>query len=639
MLIQNWQKSNINSKQTKPFVIDLLDMDYFNYHRRKSSEVKIGKTPLGDNNPIRIQSMTNTSTMDTLACVEQSIRIIEAGGDYVRLTAQGVREAENLANIKNDLHKKGYYTPLVADIHFNPSAAEAAAKIVEKVRINPGNFVDCARKFKHLEYTEEEYAAEIDKIRARLVPFLQICRKHKTAIRIGVNHGSLSDRIMSRYGDTPVGMVESCLEFLRICKDESFSDIVISIKASNTVIMVRTVRLLVAAMEKENMHYPLHLGVTEAGDGEDGRIKSAVGIGALLADGIGDTIRVSLSEAPEQEIPVAKKLVDYIYKRNHHPIIHAQKALEFDYFNPQKRNTWSSGNIGGTQVPVVIADYNENGTPLSQYPFKADFYYTGKNDYKNFPAALNRIIDFSHYKPAKNQYPLFSIYEIDKIENCNAPIKFLSIQLSDYNGTIQHILNEDKNIVLILNSTHSNPVGEQRALFHQLINDKINAPIILRNEYNESSEEDLQLKAGADFGALLLDYFGEGIWLKNKGEIDTSNLVQYMFGILQATRQRISKTEYISCPGCGRTLFDLQQTISRVKAATSHLKGLKIGIMGCIVNGPGEMADADYGYVGAARGKISLYKGKTCIEKNIPEENAVDKLIELIKENGDWKDK
>lgn len=619
--------------------MDLLDIDYFNYHRRKSSEVKIGKTPLGGNNPIRIQSMTNTSTMDTQACVEQSIRIIEAGGDYVRLTAQGVREAENLANIKNDLHKKGYYTPLVADIHFNPNAAEAAAKIVEKVRINPGNFVDCARKFKHFEYTEEEYAAEIDKIRARLVPFLQICRKHKTAIRIGVNHGSLSDRIMSRYGDTPEGMVESCLEFLRICKDESFSDIVISIKASNTVIMVRTVRLLVAAMEKENMHYPLHLGVTEAGDGEDGRIKSAVGIGTLLADGIGDTIRVSLSEAPEQEIPVAKKLVDYIYKRNHHPIIHAQKAPEIDYFNPQKRNTRSSGNIGGTQVPVVIADYNENGTPLSQYLFKADFYYTGKNDYKNFPATLNRIIDFSHYKPAPNQFPLFSTHEINKIEDCNASIKFLSIQLSDYNKTIQHILNEDKSIVLILSSTHSNPVGEQRALFHQLINDKISAPVILRNEYNESSEEDLQLKAGADFGALLLDYFGEGIWLQNNGEIDTSNLVQYMFGILQATRQRISKTEYISCPGCGRTLFDLQQTISRVKAATSHLKGLKIGIMGCIVNGPGEMADADYGYVGAARGKISLYKGKTCIEKNIPEENAVDKLIELIKENGDWKEK
>lgn len=619
--------------------MDLLDIDYFNYHRRKSSEVKIGKTPLGGNNPIRIQSMTNTSTMDTQACVEQSIRIIEAGGDYVRLTAQGVREAENLANIKNDLHKKGYYTPLVADIHFNPNAAEAAAKIVEKVRINPGNFVDCARKFKHFEYTEEEYAAEIDKIRARLVPFLQICRKHKTAIRIGVNHGSLSDRIMSRYGDTPEGMVESCLEFLRICKDESFSDIVISIKASNTVIMVRTVRLLVAAMEKENMHYPLHLGVTEAGDGEDGRIKSAVGIGTLLADGIGDTIRVSLSEAPEQEIPVAKKLVDYIYKRNHHPIIHAQKAPEIDYFNPQKRNTRLSGNIGGTQVPVVIADYNENGTPLSQYLFKADFYYTGKNDYKNFPATLNRIIDFSHYKPAPNQFPLFSTHEIDKIEDCNASIKFLSIQLSDYNKTIQHILNEDKSIVLILSSSHSNPVGEQRALFHQLINDKISAPVILRNEYNESSEEDLQLKAGADFGALLLDYFGEGIWLKNNGEIDTSNLVQYMFGILQATRQRISKTEYISCPGCGRTLFDLQQTISRVKAATSHLKGLKIGIMGCIVNGPGEMADADYGYVGAARGKISLYKGKTCIEKNIPEENAVDKLIELIKENGDWKEK
>ena len=583
--------------------------------------------------------MTNTSTMDTPACVEQSIRIIEAGGDYVRLTAQGVREAENLANIEDELHRRGYHTPLVADIHFNPNAADAAARIVEKVRINPGNFVDCARKFKLLEYTEAEYASEIEKIRNRLIPFLQICREHKTAIRIGVNHGSLSDRIMSRYGDTPEGMVESCLEFLRICKDESFPDVVISIKASNTVIMVRTVRLLISAMEKEDMHYPLHLGVTEAGDGEDGRIKSAAGIGALLADGIGDTIRVSLSEAPEHEIPVAKKLVTYICERNNHSHIDAFAAPGLSYFNPARRNTRQTGNIGGAQVPVVIADYNENENFPSGQNLKADFYYTGNICPENFPKELNQIIDFACYEPRENRYPLFSIKEIEAIKDCKAPIKFLSLQYTDYTEAVGSLLSGDKDIVLILDSSHKNPVGERRALFHQLINDKIETPVILRKQYNESQEEDLQIKAGADFGALLLDYFGEGIWLRNKGNINSQKTIQYMFGILQATRQRISKTEYISCPGCGRTLFDLQQAISRIKAATGHLKGLKIGIMGCIVNGPGEMADADYGYVGAARGKISLYKGKNCIEKNIPEEDAVDKLIELIKENGDWKEK
>ncbi|MCH5328844.1 MAG: 4-hydroxy-3-methylbut-2-en-1-yl diphosphate synthase [Coprobacter sp.] len=608
-------------------------MDYFNYHRRESTEVNIGNTPLGGTHPIRIQSMTNTSTMDTAACVEQSIRIIEAGGEYVRLTAQGVKEAGNLAAIEEELHRRGYHTPLVADIHFNPNAADVAATTVEKVRINPGNFVDCARKFRHLEYTDEEYAAEIEKIRARLVPFLNICREHKTAVRIGVNHGSLSDRIMSRYGDTPEGMTESCLEFLRICKEESFSDVVISIKASNTAVMVRTVRCLIAAMYKEDMHYPLHLGVTEAGDGEDGRIKSAVGIGTLLADGIGDTIRVSLSEAPECEIPVARKLVDYITGRAGHAAIEGSPAPAVDYLNPSRRKTRATGIMGGEQLPVVIAD-GSAGTPQGLSP---DFCYTGTAA-GEVPEPAGQIVDFRYWKPGANRYPLFTTEQTGDILSCAAPVKFLELQYSCYNDGVRDLLRQDPHIVLILDSFHLNPVGEYRAMLHRLIQDGVESPVILRREYSESGEEELQLKAGADFGALLLDGFADGIWLRNNGDIPAGRLVQNMFGILQAARQRFSKTEYISCPGCGRTLFDLQQTIARVKAATSHLKGLKIGIMGCIVNGPGEMADADYGYVGAGRGKISLYKGKKCIEMNIPEVNAVERLIALIQENGDWKE-
>lgn len=615
-------------------------MDYFNYHRRKSSVTRIGNTPLGGEYPIRIQSMTNTRTHETLPCVEQSIRIIDAGADYVRLTAQGTKEAENLANIEAELHRRGYHVPLVADIHFNPNVADVSARIVEKVRINPGNFVDSARTFVHVDYTDEEYAEEIEKLKKRFIQFLTICKEHNTAVRIGVNHGSLSDRIMSRYGDTPAGIVESCMEFLRVCKEENFNDVVLSIKASNTGIMIKSVRLLIAAMEREGMNYPLHLGVTEAGDGEDGRIKSAVGIGTLLADGIGDTIRVSLSEAPEAEIPVARKLVNYITDREGHAPIKGKTSPHFDFFRMEKRHSQRIGNTGGDNVPVTIANALDKGVDIigiidDQYP---DYWYIGKNDPGNYPESAARIIDAEFYIPQPNVYPLFTADSGKFISSVTAEIKFLQLSYPQLDETTWEILKENKNIVVILTTDHQNPVGEQRAFFHELLRKNLDTPVILQRSYTEDEEEELQIKAGADFGALLSDGFGDGIWLQNRGNISTEAEIRYMYGILQAVRQRISKTEYISCPGCGRTLFDLQTTIARVKAATSHLKGLKIGIMGCIVNGPGEMADADYGYVGAGRDRISLYKNKVCIEKNIPEEQAVEKLIELIKANGDWKE-
>ena len=592
-------------------------MIYFNYSKRKSSEVKIGDTLLGGSNPIRIQSMTNTCTLDTLSSVEQCIRIINAGADYVRLTAQGEREARNLGEIRRTLNQHGYNTPLIADIHFNPKAADEAARQVEKVRINPGNFVDSARTFKKIEFTDEEYAQEIEKIRKRFIPFLNICREHGTAIRLGVNHGSLSDRIMSRYGDTPEGMVESCMEFLRICQAENFHDVVISIKASNTCIMVRTVRLLVREMEQENMNYPLHLGVTEAGDGEDGRIKSAVGIGSLLADGIGDTIRVSLSEEPEAEIPVAKKLADYISLRHRHDVINGKLAEEYDYCNVTRRISEKVSYIGGNGHPVVLG---LNAGKEKNEEFQPDFY----SDSTRF------------FTDGTNKYPLFRIAEIDSITESDASIRFLFLDCSELTSEIAEKIKLLKNTVLIADTKHINCVGEWRMFFHNAISFGIKNPIILSKEYNETDIESLQLKAGADFGALLLDGFGDGIWLRNKSQNSQTDIIKTAFSILQAVRLRITKTEYISCPSCGRTLFNLQETIARIKEATKGQTGLKIGIMGCIVNGPGEMADADYGYVGAGRGKVSLYKGKTCVEQNIEEALAVQKLIDLIKRTGDW---
>lgn len=611
-------------------------MNYFNYSRREATEVYVGATPMGGTNPIRIQSMTNTPTVDTDACVAQAIRIIDAGGEYVRLTTQGVREAENLKNINIGLRSQGYNTPLIADVHFNPKVADVAALYAEGVRINPGNYVDAARTFKKLEYTDEEYAKEIQKIRDRFVPFLNICKENHTAIRIGVNHGSLSDRIMSRYGDTPEGMVESCMEFLRICVSEHFFNVAISIKASNTVVMVRTVRLLVEQMEKEDMAFPLHLGVTEAGDGEDGRIKSALGIGALLADGIGDTIRVSLSEAPEAEIPVARKLVDYVTRKEGHMYIPATEAPCFDYVHPSRRETLAVENIGGDQVPVVIsARLNDNMETDSQ--FCPDYIYTGQKLPAERKDNIKYIVDAAQWDGSDNLYPAFNYKQLIELHACPAPVKFLFINYLGLNEEAIACLRMHPEVVLVAQSNHQNRLGEFRGIAHQLMNAGLKNPIVFFQFYQETEKEDLQIKAAADMGALLFDGLCDGILLYNHGEsIPDTKIDETAFGILQAGRARTSKTEYISCPGCGRTLYNLESTIARIKEATSHLKGLKIGIMGCIVNGPGEMADADYGYVGAGRGKISLYKKKECIEKNIPEEHAVEKLIELIKENGDF---
>ena len=559
-------------------------MNDFNYRRRHSSTVQIGNVPLGGDNPIRIQSMTSTSTLDTDASVAQCRRIFDAGADYVRLTAQGVREAHNIGEIRAALHAAGYTKPLVADIHFNPKAAFEAAATTDKVRINPGNFVDAARTFKKLEYTDKEYAAELEKIRRAVVPFLAICREHHTAVRLGVNHGSLSDRIMSRYGDTPAGMVESAMEYLRIFREENFNDVAISIKASNTVIMVETVRRLVAEMDREDMHYPLHLGVTEAGDGEDGRIKSAVGIGTLLAEGIGDTVRVSLSEEPELEIPVARKLVDYITAREGHAPISGCFAKAYNRIAPERRPTNAVGSIGGQNVPIVATTLCP--ADVAAIATKPDFFLSDVNW---------KAVDAS----AKSE------------------------GFSD----------DD---VLLLTSHHANPVGEIEAFIHRLWDNGCKAPVVVRMRYDDADEEDVQVKAGADFGALLLNGLIDGIVLDAPNLPNNADAVAYSFGILQAARRRTTKTEYISCPSCGRTLYDLQHAVKEIKAATSHLKGLKIGIMGCIVNGPGEMADADYGYVGAAVGKVSLYKGKECVERNVPQDVALTHLIDLIKANGDW---
>ena len=575
---------------------------------------------MGGSNPIRIQSMTNTATQDTEACVAQAKRIADAGGEYVRLTAQG----------------DGYMVPLVADIHFNPRVADVAAQYVEKVRINPGNYVDAARTFKHLEYTDEEYAQELQKIRDRFVPFLNICKENHTAIRIGVNHGSLSDRIMSRYGDTPEGMVESCMEFLRICVEENFTDVVISIKASNTVVMVKTVRLLTAVMEQEGMQFPLHLGVTEAGDGEDGRIKSALGIGALLADGLGDTIRVSLSEAPEAEIPVARKLVDHIMQRQEHPYIPGAVANGFNYLSPARRKTHAVRNIGGDHQPVVIAE-RLDGKSDTNPQFTPDYIYMGHTPLKMREPGIAYILDANLWQGEEGTYPAFNHQQLYLLSACQTDMKFLFLTYMTLNEEVIACLKYHPEIVIVSQSNHPNRLGEHRALVHQLMQEGLENPVVFFQHYAENETEDFQIKAAADMGALILDGLCDGIFLFNQGNnISHATVDATAFGILQAGRVRTSKTEFISCPGCGRTLFDLQSTIARVKAATSHLKGLKIGIMGCIVNGPGEMADADYGYVGAARGKVSLYKKKECIEKNIPEEEAVEKLIALIKANGDY---
>jgi len=581
-------------------------LNQFNYNRRISSVVKIGNLLLGGNQPVRVQSMANTDTNDIENSVAQCLRIVEAGGELVRFTAQGVREAESLKLIWDGIRAKGSDVPLVADIHFNANAADVAAKNVEKVRINPGNYVGSVKIGDTSDYTDEEFEAEYQKVRARFIPFLEICKQHKTAIRIGVNHGSLSERMMNRFGDTSRGMVESCIEFLRICHEENFNNVVISMKTSNTVMMVQTVRLLVDEMAKENLHFPLHLGVTEAGDGEDGRIKSAVGIGALLADGIGDTIRVSLSEEPEAEIPVAKSLVAYISEReNHKPIVAAENLL-FDRYEYSRRKTHVVGIVGGENVPVVLA--SKDG---------------------DFVTTPDFILEHAENK-------VYSVEEIDLLLHDNAAMKFLRMSFPELNPKLLGLLIERNDIVVLLTTNHLYGVGEQRAFFHTLLNAGCTVPVVICRNYSENDLQQLQIKAAADLGVLFIDGFGDGIFIENEGIISVEEINSVAFGILQASRVRVTKTEYISCPGCGRTMFNLQTVIAQIKARTSHLKGLKIGIMGCIVNGPGEMADADYGYVGAGRGKVSLYKKKECMERNIPEQDAVNKLIDLIKLNGDW---
>lgn len=611
-------------------------MDLFNYSRRESLEVQIGATPLGNNNPIRVQSMTNTSTLDTQASVDQIKRIVDAGADYVRLTTQGVKEAKNLMNINIGVRSDKYMTPLTADVHFNPKVADEAALYAEKVRINPGNYVDPARKFKELTYTKEEYQAELDKIEERFSSFIDICKANHTAIRIGVNHGSLSDRIMSQYGDTPEGMVESCMEFLRICVKKDFTNVVISIKSSNTVIMVQTIRLLNQKLEEEKMAFPLHLGVTEAGEGEDGRIKSALGIGALLADGIGDTIRVSLSEAPEAEIPVANKLVNYISQKESHLYIPGIASDKFNYLSPERRKTHVIRNIGGDQVPVIIADRMDGNTTVSE-EFVPDYIYAGREIPKQ-KEETEYILDADVWKEEPNTWPAFNFEQLDNLESTKAELKFLFVPYLALTDKIIETLHKHPEVVVISQSNNPNRLGEHRALAHLLMTNDITNPLVFFQHYQENDLETLQVKSAADMGALIIDGLCDGLYLFNQGTINHDQIDSTAFSILQAGRVRVSKTEYISCPGCGRTLFNLEETIAKVKEATRHLKGLKIGVMGCIVNGPGEMADADYGYVGAGKGKVSLYKKKECIQKNIPEEEAVERLIDLIKEHGDYKE-
>tara|TARA_B100001142_G_scaffold180270_1_gene179887 strand:- start:1519 stop:3432 length:1914 start_codon:yes stop_codon:yes gene_type:complete len=627
------------------------------FSRFKTKEVIVGNIGIGGDNPIRIQSMTTTSTMDTEATVSESIRMIEAGCELVRITAPNKKEAENLLNIKTQLVKKGFETPIIADIHYTPNAAEVAAKIIEKVRINPGNYAD-KKKFQTIEYTNESYNSEINRIKEKFTPLVKICKQQGTAMRIGTNHGSLSDRILSRYGDTPKGMVESAMEFLRICRNENYHDVILSMKASNTRVMVQAYRLLVAQMIEENMNYPLHLGVTEAGEGEDGRIKSAVGIGSLLADGIGDTIRVSLTEAPEFEIPVAQMLLNHFKYLKGHYKIEKIKQNPLSSFKYKKRETNTVLNIGGKNAPVVKADFSSKkkitpasffalgynySVPLDKWhitDMAADYVFVGDHNLDfEVPGTLGVVYNYKKWKVHKKGYPYLSTKEYLNIKLQSDKLNIVNTCLSDLTKEVKTKLKTDKTVVLLIDTQNKNGIAEQRRLFVELINHDIKTPVIIRRAYKDLSKEQLQLSAAADTGALLLDGLGDGILINSKNCGSDKMINSLAFGILQATRTRISKTEYISCPSCGRTLFDLQETTAKIRKETDHLKGVKIGIMGCIVNGPGEMADADYGYVGTRPGMITLYKEQTIVEKNIPEKEAVIALIELIKKHGDWVEK
>lgn len=630
------------------------------YQRFKTREVKVGNIGIGGNNPIRIQSMTTTDTMDTMATVEQSIRMIDAGCEIVRITAPSIKEAENLANIKAELRKRGYHTPLVADIHFTPNAAEVAAKIVEKVRVNPGNYAD-KKKFENIEYTDETYQAELQRLKERFIPLVKICKEHGTAMRIGTNHGSLSDRIMSRYGDSPMGMVESAMEFLRICRELDYHDIVLSMKASNTLVVVQAYRLLVSKMIAEDMNYPLHLGVTEAGDGEDGRIKSAVGIGTLLEDGLGDTIRVSLTEDPEFEIPVAKELVARYENRNQHQPIEDIKNYCLTPFEYNKRKTHEVLNFGGSNVPRVVTDFcmKEKITPASffalgyQYSvpldkwniteLACDYVFLGDKtiDFE-VPGTLGLIYNYKTWVTVKNNfnsYPFIDAKTFLTTTDLSEKLNIVYVTLPDVTAELIQKLKNDSTAVLMIDTYNKHGMAEQRKLFIELINNHCTTPVIIGRAYADLTPEQLQLHASTDIGALLVDGLGDGIFIAAEHCGSDKMVNDTAFGILQATRTRISKTEYISCPSCGRTLFDLQETTAKIRAVTAHLKGVKIGIMGCIVNGPGEMADADYGYVGTGVGKITLYKEKEVVKRNVPESEAVEELINLIKTHGDWVEK
>ena len=628
------------------------------YSRWNTREVKIGDVALGGDNPIRVQSMTTTDTMDTASTVAQSIRMIEAGCEYVRITAPSKKEAENLLNIRNLLHQQGYKTPLIADIHFTPNAAEIAARIVEKVRINPGNFAD-RKKFNYIDYTDEQYSNEIDRIRNRFLPLIKVCKEYGTAMRIGTNHGSLSDRILSRYGYTPLGMVESALEFLRICKDESYNEIVLSMKSSNPIVMVEAYRLLVNRMEAEDMNYPLHLGVTEAGEGEDGRIKSSLGIGTLLEDGLGDTVRVSLTEEPEFEIPVAKALVQKYENRNKHnniPKINKNILHPFEY---NLRDTDTVINIGGNNVPRVMANlcfidkitpetltelgytYFKDNDKWGISDFACDYIFIGdKNINFDIPGTLGVIQNYSTWNQKKKErhYPRINVNEYLEGVELHPQLNVLYITLSKLNKEIIEKIKTDFNVVLLIDTYNSHGMSEQRRLFIELLDSNCKTPVIIGRAYENLTIDMLQLYSATDMGGLFVDGFGDGIFIVAEGCGTLESINYTAFGILQATRTRISKTEYISCPSCGRTLFDLQETTALIRSKTQHLKGLKIGVMGCIVNGPGEMADADYGYVGTGVGKISLYKKQDVIKRDVPMDVADQALIDLIKENGDWID-
>lgn len=626
-------------------------IDPFNRKRLPTLEVRIGTLKMGGENPIRLQSMTTTDTMDTDASVAQSIRMIDAGCELVRLTAPSKNEAENLGEIHRRLNDLGYHVPLVADIHFTPNAAEIAAKLIEKVRVNPGNYAD-KKKFEELDYTDESYQAELIRIENKFTPLVLLCKENGTAMRIGTNHGSLSDRILSRYGDTPEGMVESAMEFIHICEKNDFHELVISMKASNTLVMVQAYRLLVHRMMLNGRCYPLHLGVTEAGDGEDGRIKSAVGIGALLEDGIGDTIRVSLTEEPEFEIPVARKLAEKYEQQHILPIDSSQTTLAHNPFVYSRRESQEIHNIGGKHVPVVVADLSAktNITPANFFGFgytysvnldkwnlqdlAADYVYIGENDLSfEIPGTLGVICDYHHWKNIHSDrtgfYPLILPSELPEISKDQRA--FLHLNAEDELPVELHAY---PNVILILSSNYDNKTQLFRHFFSRLNQVQSKHAVILKITSDERDAEKFQLNVSSDAGSLFIDGYGDGIWIESVQPKTLTNSTS--FGILQATRTRISKTEYISCPSCGRTLFDLQETTAKIRERTSHLKGIKIGIMGCIVNGPGEMADADYGYVGTGPGKINLYKEKTVVRKNVSSEEAVDALIDLIKEHGDW---